>query len=376
MRAPRTVACLAAVAVVGTALAAAAAPGSPSAIGMPFSQPGPPILYRAPAHAPQLQNAGIWHAKPILISGTHAYRDGEYLYQDYLYDDHGARFTKDPNDPRSNNDFSAPNGTYTYPTGIANANAADFVEVRVKPPPGLPRPSDGISGGTGQSMAEVTGDPDAAVAADSAALVGDPARALAVRETSPIEVGIRRGPGGSVIAPMAPAAFINPAVIQRTAELTAPGEPAPPFRYREGVALDGGAATLPVRLAAAGALAATQLGMRRALLAGPAARRRVSSALSRILPSSGFGPDPDRLEDWHWSMRVEAATRREHRIEVEVEAVGHPGYLTTAKMLGEAGLILAGSAPGSFGCVTPAAALGTGSIAQLEHAGLRISAAG
>ena len=133
MRAPRTVACLAAVAVVGTALAAAASPGSSGAIGMPFSQPGPPILYRAPAHAPQLQNAGIWHAKPILISGTHAYRDGEYLYQDYLYDDHGARFTKDPNDPRSNNDFSAPNGTYTYPTGIANANAADFVEVRVKP---------------------------------------------------------------------------------------------------------------------------------------------------------------------------------------------------------------------------------------------------
>ena len=254
--------------------------------------------------------------------------------------------------------------------------AAVDLEVRVKPPPGLPRPSDGISGGTGQSMAEVTGDRDAAVAADSAALVGDPARALAVRETSPIEVGIRRGPGGSVIAPMAPAAFINPAVIQRTAELTAPGEPAPPFRYREGVALDGGAATLPVRLAAAGALAATQLGMRRALLAGPVARRRVSSALSRILPSSGFGPDPDRLEDWRWSMRVEAATRGEHRIEVEVEAVGHPGYLTTAKMLGEAGLILAGSAPGSFGCVTPAAALGTGSIAQLEHAGLRISAAG
>jgi len=133
MRAPRTVACLAAVAVVGSALAAAASPGSTGAFGEPFSQPGPPILYRAPAHAPQLQNTGIWHAKPILVSGTHAYRDGEYLYQDYLYDDHGARFTKDPNDPRGNNDFSAPNGTYTYPTGIANADAADFVEVRVKP---------------------------------------------------------------------------------------------------------------------------------------------------------------------------------------------------------------------------------------------------
>ncbi|HET7667099.1 MAG TPA: hypothetical protein VFK56_13725, partial [Mycobacterium sp.] len=132
MRAPRTVACLAAVAVVGSALAAAASSSS-GAVGVPISQPGPPILYRTPAHAPQLQNTGVWRARPILISGTHAYRDGEYLYQDYLYDDHGARFTKDPNDPRGNNDFSAPNGTYTYPTSIANANAADFVEVRVKP---------------------------------------------------------------------------------------------------------------------------------------------------------------------------------------------------------------------------------------------------
>jgi hypothetical protein len=53
-------------------------------------------------------------------------------------------------------------------------------------------------------MVEITGDPDAAVAADPAALVDDPARALVVREASPIEVGVRRGPGGSVIAPMAP----------------------------------------------------------------------------------------------------------------------------------------------------------------------------
>jgi short subunit dehydrogenase-like uncharacterized protein len=76
-------------------------------------------------------------------------------------------------------------------------------------------------------------------------------------------------------------------------------------------------------------------------------------------------------------MRVEAATRAEHRVEVEVEAVGHPGYLTTAKMLGEAGLILAGKepAPGSLGCLTPAAALDTDSIARFERAGLRISVA-
>jgi short subunit dehydrogenase-like uncharacterized protein len=250
--------------------------------------------------------------------------------------------------------------------------AAVDLEVRVKPPPGLPRPSDGISGGTSQSMVAVTADPDAAVAADPAALVGDPARAVRVREASPIEVSVRRD-GSAVIAPMAPAAFINPAVIQRTAELTAGDVSAHPFRYREGVALDGGVVTLPARLAVAGALAATQAGMRWTLTAGPGPRRRVSSLLGRILPSSGFGPDPGRLEDWRWSLRVEAATSGEHRVTVTVEARGHPGYLTTARMLGEAGLIVAASPPEGGGCLTPAAALGSASAPRFERAGLSFS---
>jgi Putative esterase len=102
----------------------------------PPPRPGPDILYRAPAQAPQFQNAGVWRASPILVSGASAYRDGEFLYQDYLYDDHGARgHSRDPGDPRVSGDsFSAPNGTYTYPTGPAYANnAADLVELRVKP---------------------------------------------------------------------------------------------------------------------------------------------------------------------------------------------------------------------------------------------------
>ena len=118
-------------------------PGSAIAAGDslyqgPGPRPGPNILYSAPATAPQLENAGDWHAKPILISGASAYRQGEFLYQDYLYDDHGAQgASRDPGDPRTSNDsFSLPNGTYTYPTNPAYANnAADLVELRVKPVP-------------------------------------------------------------------------------------------------------------------------------------------------------------------------------------------------------------------------------------------------
>jgi pimeloyl-ACP methyl ester carboxylesterase len=116
-----------------------ASPATPSQAGSLYSgpapSPGPALLYSALANAPQLQNTGIWKAPPILISGASAYRRGEFIYQDFLFDDTGAKEVPDPNDPRSaGNLFSKPDGTYTYPTNPVYAdNAADFVEFRVKP---------------------------------------------------------------------------------------------------------------------------------------------------------------------------------------------------------------------------------------------------
>ena len=103
------------------------------------ARPGPDLLYARAADAPQLQNAGPWKASPLLVSGAEAYRDGEFLYQDYLFDDHGATGgTEDPNDPFSDVEqlFSPKHGTLTYPSDPAFANnAADLVELRVKPRP-------------------------------------------------------------------------------------------------------------------------------------------------------------------------------------------------------------------------------------------------
>src|SRR6185503_5402524 len=128
--------------LVGLAAGLGLVPGiAPAATGSLYSgpgpRPGPDILYSAPATAPQLTNADPWKAQPILVSGAAAYRSGEYLYQDFLYDDHGAHEAPDPADPRATGDtFSKPNGTYTYPTDRAYAsNAADFVELRAKPLP-------------------------------------------------------------------------------------------------------------------------------------------------------------------------------------------------------------------------------------------------
>src|SRR4051812_40315435 len=81
--------------------------------------PGPSILYGKAVDAPQLQNTGPWRAKPILTSGAEAYRDGEFLYQDFLFDDHGATGpVDDPNDPfnQVENMFAAKHGTLSYPT--------------------------------------------------------------------------------------------------------------------------------------------------------------------------------------------------------------------------------------------------------------------
>jgi hypothetical protein len=78
---------------------------------LPPASTGPRILHEPLATTPQLRNAGPWRAAPIMISGTRSYRDGEFVYQDFLYDDRAL----------------------SYPDERYAGNAADLVEVRVKP---------------------------------------------------------------------------------------------------------------------------------------------------------------------------------------------------------------------------------------------------
>lgn len=252
------------------------------------------------------------------------------------------------------------------------------LEVRITAMPKRPRPSDFISGGTFQSLAAAAGDPDSAVITDPACLIDDPAFAADVRGRSPIKVAPRRGTGGSVLAPMSPAAFINPAVIHRSAALRASreGSVETPFTYREGAAVEGPGATLALRYAAAGTLSGTQAAVGKLAQAGSSVRERASRLLTRALPSSGAGPAADRLEPWRWRMDIRARTTGGNEVEIEIDADGHPGYLTTARMLGEAGLLLAeaGATPEGSGCLTPAAALGTASISRFDSARLRFSA--
>jgi hypothetical protein len=241
---------------------------------------------------------------------------------------------------------------------------ARFIEV----PPGLPRPTDGMSGGTSQTLITALLEDDAAVAVDPAALTADAARAEQIRTLSPIKVRPRRGSDGSVVAPMIPVAFINPAVIQRSAELS--GDP--PLRYREGTALPSAGSMRAPSLALAGILAGFQALMRHLVYAAPAARRRYARILAAVMPASGFGPRPDRLEGYKWSMTVQARTTGGHTLEGRVSGSGHVGYLATARMIGEAGLLLAedGATPSAAGCLPPSLAVGTANLDRFTHADL------
>jgi hypothetical protein len=96
-------------------------------------RPGPPLLYAKAPRAPQLSVRAPFRAPPLLVSGTDAYREGEYLYQDYLFDDHGAE-TGVASSPPGVASFSPADGDLRYPTAGRYANnAADLVEFRIRP---------------------------------------------------------------------------------------------------------------------------------------------------------------------------------------------------------------------------------------------------
>lgn len=127
------------------------------------SAPGPDVLYESPASAPQLENADGWEAEPLMVSGADAYIDGEYLYQDFVYDDYGANTTAlplsptpEPNGeiqsellPSALNEpipqltpieeyvgmiYGAATGDIVYPTDDSTyrSNAADLLEFRTR----------------------------------------------------------------------------------------------------------------------------------------------------------------------------------------------------------------------------------------------------
>jgi len=102
-------------------------------------RPGPDALYGDNPTPPQLENGFGWEADPLLVAGGEAHVDGEYLYQDYVYDDHGADtrsvFDQHPEGHTMGGFYSRATGDYRYPSDPDRYgyNAADLLEFRARP---------------------------------------------------------------------------------------------------------------------------------------------------------------------------------------------------------------------------------------------------
>jgi len=103
-------------------------------------RPGPDTLYGDNPTPPQLENGTGWEAEPLMVSGCDAYVDGEYLYQDFVYDDRGADVrswvaSAPTNASSLGGVLSQPTGDYHYPNDPDRYgyNAADLLEFRARP---------------------------------------------------------------------------------------------------------------------------------------------------------------------------------------------------------------------------------------------------
>lgn len=182
---------------------------------------------------------------------------------------------------------------------------------------------------------------------------------------------------GKWLAPMFPSPFLNPVVVHRSAALLRDtGDPifAESFRYREGTVTES-TVPRPVAGVAAVALAVStkaMFGVGR-LPDGP--RTSIARWLLDVGPKAGDGPRPEDLDSWTYRLDIRATDARGAQQDVVVEADGHPGYKSTATMVGEAALALAdeGATPDGAGFLTPATALGLDMVERLERAGVRFT---
>ena len=255
------------------------------------------------------------------------------------------------------------------PSRLATADVQ--LSVRAAPSAG---PADGISGGTAQSIVAMLGDPEDPALDDVAFRVPSQADAARIRSASPNRLWPRIA-AGQVIAPMIPAAFINPPVLHRSAWLLSreAGARFIPLRYRDGMRFGrfSGVRGVLALLAAEAATAVQALVVAGARLPHPV-RRVLARTAGRMLPQSGSGPSGPALDDWRWRLDLVGISDDRRRVKVRLDADGHPGYVATARMVAELALILAdGSGTGRVGCMTPALALGAGSAGRFERAGLR-----
>jgi hypothetical protein len=110
------------VATGGVLVALGLAPGSADALSL-----APYMKHRADGHLQE------WQGAPTNIAGRTTTDFGEYIYTDWLYDDHGPDLDGTPSQPVFRAQLAPVRGDYTYPENARRYgyNAADLREVRL-----------------------------------------------------------------------------------------------------------------------------------------------------------------------------------------------------------------------------------------------------
>jgi short subunit dehydrogenase-like uncharacterized protein len=263
---------------------------------------------------------------------------------------------------------------------------ATAIEVinRFTGPPAF-RPRDVLSGGTMASIKAMLEDGATASLSDPAVLVSDAKLATQIRENHAYDFRARYSEdAGAWLAPTVPAPFVNPPVVYRTMALFASMKSSPfaaDCGYVEAMSTQ---SFVPFSLGQR--FVAEMLSRSFSAMAQSVARNGRVDQLGRaavktlfdwVGPATGQGPSEKHLEQSGYTLHMRATGESGATVTARAKASGHPGYRSTAMLVAEAGLLLAGAGadgcgalPRRAGVLTPASAFGAGATPAWARAGL------
>jgi short subunit dehydrogenase-like uncharacterized protein len=268
----------------------------------------------------------------------------------------------------------------------ATGERAQAIELinRFTGPPAF-RPRDVLSGGTMASIIAMLEDGAGASLNDPAVLVDDHALAERIRDFGRYDFRARYNDDVDAwLAPTLPAPFVNPPVVYRTMSVLA-GTKASPFaaecHYTEALSTRGMAPFAIGQRVIAETLARSFTAMAKSVDRNGTVDQLGRSAIKQLLdwfgPKPGQGPSDKHLEQSGYTIHMKATAASGVAATGQATAHGHPGYRSTAMLIAEAGLLLAGAGaegcaalPRRYGLLTPASAFGVGSVPAWARAGL------
>jgi short subunit dehydrogenase-like uncharacterized protein len=247
------------------------------------------------------------------------------------------------------------------------------------------RPRDVLSGGTMATIKSMLEAGQGQSLNDPAALVTDAALAQTIRDEHAYDLSARySADAGAWLAPTVPAPFINPPVVYRTMQLLAKSRTtpfAPDCEYREAMSTKGFtkfpiAQRIIAEMLSRSFIIMAKSGARSGTLDN-VGRSAVKQMMEWFGPASGEGPSEKHLEQSGYTLGMRATSASGASVSARGKANGHPGYRSTAMLVAEAGLLLAGA--GAQGCaalprrqgfLTPASAFGAGALPAWARAEL------